>query len=164
MRALCGSVRSRVLARVSLRARSRAAAAALALFFTSASLRRRPRRLKSVARGAVADAGAAAAAAADARVSKLANGLTLATPDRGGAAASLGIYVKAGSRHEVLPGTAHLLEHIAFHSTCVGRAQRAAGCWLRARRRRHSRALCSPPPRARPPQHPALDGQAAARH
>ena len=101
-------------------------------------------------------------------MSKLANGLTLATTDRGGAAASVGIYVKAGSRHEVLPGTAHLLEHSAFHSTCVGAAVGGVLALVRCPPAPSPPFL--PPLAARPSrparraQHPALDGQAAARH
>jgi processing peptidase subunit alpha len=50
-------------------------------------------------------------------VSKLANGLTVASQDAHGAVASIGLYFKAGSRYEAVPGTAHLLEHVAFGST-----------------------------------------------
>lgn len=57
------------------------------------------------------------AAAADVQVSKLANGLTFASVDRNGAAASVGVYAKAGSRYEALPGTAAMLQQAAFFTT-----------------------------------------------
>ena len=50
-------------------------------------------------------------------MTKLASGLTFASVERGGALSSVGVYVKAGSRYEAAPGTSHLLEHVAFHST-----------------------------------------------
>jgi predicted Zn-dependent peptidase len=49
--------------------------------------------------------------------SKLSNGIRVVSIDNGGAVADVGIFVQAGSRHESVPGTAHVLEHLAFAGT-----------------------------------------------
>lgn len=50
-------------------------------------------------------------------VSTLSNGLRVASQDNGNATASVAVYFKAGSRYEAAPGTAHVLEHVAFNAT-----------------------------------------------
>lgn len=57
------------------------------------------------------------AAPSDVVVSKLSNGLQTASIDFGGSVASIGLFVKAGSRYESVPGTAALLEYMAYAST-----------------------------------------------
>lgn len=53
---------------------------------------------------------------AETRISRLANGLRIATEDNGLPTASVGFYVGAGSRFETSSnnGAAHFLEHLAF--------------------------------------------------
>lgn len=51
------------------------------------------------------------------KVTALSNGLQVASVDNGGSVAGLAVYIKAGSRYETVPGTAHMLECLAFHST-----------------------------------------------
>jgi predicted Zn-dependent peptidase len=55
--------------------------------------------------------------APEVQVTKLGNGLTVASVDRKGAAASVGVYAKAGSRYDNLPGTSALLQQVAFYTT-----------------------------------------------
>lgn len=49
-------------------------------------------------------------------VSRLSNGIRVASQDSGGPVAALGVFVGAGSRHEnpYTSGSTHILEHIAF--------------------------------------------------
>ena len=49
--------------------------------------------------------------------SALPNGVRVVSIDNGSSVASVGIFAKAGSRFEAVPGTAHVLEHVAFAST-----------------------------------------------
>lgn len=67
-----------------------------------------------------------AAPAGNVQVSKTANGIWIASADRGGAAASVGVFVKAGSRYEAVPGTSHLLQSLALGSTHVRSAAKVA--------------------------------------
>lgn len=51
------------------------------------------------------------------KVTTLPNGLKVASQDQGGANTSLAVHVKAGSRYEAVPGSAHVLESLAFKAT-----------------------------------------------
>jgi hypothetical protein len=53
------------------------------------------------------------------KVTTLANGLKVASQDAGGATASLAVHLKAGSRYEAVPGTAAVLEQMAFKSSAA---------------------------------------------
>lgn len=55
----------------------------------------------------------------DLQYSKLDNGLRIASLDRGGLTASLGLFVHAGSRFEDLSnfGVTHMIQSLAFSST-----------------------------------------------
>jgi predicted Zn-dependent peptidase len=61
----------------------------------------------------------AAAAPSELQSSTLNNGLRVVTKDLNGGASTVGVFVKAGSRRDAAtaPGTAHVLEQMAFKST-----------------------------------------------
>ena len=70
-----------------------------------------------------------ALAAPELRITRLANGLTVATETMPGVAtATLGMWVGAGSRHERADehGLSHLIEHMAFKGTATRSARRIA--------------------------------------
>lgn len=56
------------------------------------------------------------------KVTKLENGLTVASSDLSSPATTVGLYVATGSKYETVPGTTHLLQHMAFKSA-EGRSQ-----------------------------------------
>lgn len=62
------------------------------------------------------------ALAACAQVTTLENGLKVASSDMSAAATTLGVYVETGSRYEAVPGTAHVMQHMAFKSA-AGKSQ-----------------------------------------
>jgi len=51
------------------------------------------------------------------KVTTLENGLKVASSDLSAPVATVGLYVDTGSRYEVVPGTAHVLQHLAFKSS-----------------------------------------------
>ena len=48
------------------------------------------------------------------KVTTLENGLKVASSDLSTPATSLGLYVATGSKYETVPGTAHMMQHMAF--------------------------------------------------
>jgi len=56
------------------------------------------------------------------KVTTLENGLKVASSDMSAAATTLGVYVETGSRYEAVPGTAHVMQHMAFKSA-AGKSQ-----------------------------------------
>ena len=51
------------------------------------------------------------------KVTTLENGLKVASADLSVPASTVGLYVATGSKYEAVPGTAHVLQHMAFKST-----------------------------------------------
>jgi len=56
------------------------------------------------------------------KVTTLENGLKVASSDMSAPCTTVGIYVETGSRYEAVPGTAHVLQHMAFKSA-AGKSQ-----------------------------------------
>ena len=56
-------------------------------------------------------------AGAPAKVTTLANGFKVASCEMTGPATTVGVYVETGSKFETVPGTAHVLQHMAFKSS-----------------------------------------------
>jgi processing peptidase subunit alpha len=55
--------------------------------------------------------------ATDTQVTTLENGLKVASSDLPSPSATIGLYVEAGSAFDAIPGTAHLIQHMAFKSS-----------------------------------------------
>jgi processing peptidase subunit alpha len=51
------------------------------------------------------------------KVTTLSNGIKVASSDLPSAATTVGVYVNTGSKYESVPGTAHVLQHMAFKSS-----------------------------------------------
>ena len=80
----------------------------------------RARDLYASARLAIPDPPAFPATAPTTHVTVLSNGATIASEDAPGASLAVGLYVGAGSKHEIpgyTTGAAHLLERCAFRAT-----------------------------------------------
>ena len=56
------------------------------------------------------------------KVTTLANGLKVASSDLPAPGTTVGLYVETGSRYDSVPGTAHVLQHMAYKSS-VGKSQ-----------------------------------------
>ena len=65
----------------------------------------------------VSESASAATGTTPAQVTKLANGVTVASCEMDSPATTVGVYVETGSAADVVPGTAHALQHMAFKSS-----------------------------------------------